>query len=93
MKTKEKLEEAIKGTITGYKEIIFGLGTPASMACLHELRKQQVIDEKVYDQKLMNETVKKLARDGLQKNMVLDGDMMIDGRTGEVLDPEVDSTY
>ena len=47
MKTKEKLEEAIKGTITGYKEIIFGLGTPASMACLHELRKQQVIDEKV----------------------------------------------
>ena len=93
MKTKEKLEEAIKGTITGYKEIIFGLGTPASMACLHELRKQQVIDEKVYDQKLMNDTVKKLARDGLQKNMVLDGDMMIDGRTGEVLDPEVDSTY
>ena len=93
MKTKEKLEEAIKGTITGYKEIIFGLGTPASMACLHELRKQQVIDEKVYYQKLMNDTVKKLARDGLQKNMVLDGDMMIDGRTGEVLDPEVDSTY
>ena len=41
----------------------------------------------------MNDTVKKLARDGLQKNMVLDGDMMIDGRTGEVLDPEVDSTY
>ena len=27
------------------------------------------------------------------KNIVMDGDMMIDKRTGEVLDPEVDSTY
>ena len=27
MKTKEELEEAIKDTITGYKEIIFGPGT------------------------------------------------------------------
>ena len=40
MKTKEGLEEAIKGTITGYKEIIFGSDTPTCMACQDELRKQ-----------------------------------------------------
>ena len=38
MKIKEELEEAIKDTITKYKEIIFG-------PCLNELRKKQVIDE------------------------------------------------
>ena len=30
MKTKEELEEAIKDTIKGYKESIFGSDTPAS---------------------------------------------------------------
>ena len=63
------------------------------MACLDELKKQQVIDKKVYEQKLMDDTVRELAWDGLQKNIVIDGDTMIDRRTGEVLDPEVDSTY
>ena len=52
------------------------------MACLDELRKQQ-----------MEDTMRKLAREGLQKNIVMDSDTMIDKRTGEVLDPEVDSTY
>ena len=47
MKTREELEEAIKYTIRRYKEIIFGSDTPACMACLDELRKQQVIDQKV----------------------------------------------
>ena len=47
MKTREELEEAIKYTIRRYKEIIFGSHTPACMACLDELRKQQVIDQKV----------------------------------------------
>ena len=93
MKTKEELEEAIKDTIKGYKEIIFGSDTPACMACLDELRKQQAIDKKVYDQRLMDDTVRKLAWEGLQKNIVMDGDTMIDKRTGVVLRPEVDSTY
>ena len=52
------------------------------MACLDELRKQQ-----------MEDMMRKLAREGLQKNIVMDSDTMIDKRTGEVLDPEVDSTY
>ena len=41
----------------------------------------------------MEDTVRKLAWDGLQKNIVIHGETMIDRRTGEVLDPEVDSTY
>ena len=55
MKTKEELEEAIKDTITECWEIIFGSHTSACMACLKELRKQQVINHKVYDQRLMDE--------------------------------------
>ena len=93
MKTKEEREEAIKDTTKGYKEIIFGSDTPVCMACLDELRKQQIIDQHLYDQKLMDDTIRKLAWEGLQKNIVMDGDTMIDKRTGELLDPEVDSTY
>ena len=63
------------------------------MACLAELRKQQAIDQHVYDQKLMEDTMRKLAWEGLQKNIVMDGDTMIDKRTGEVVNPEVNSTY
>ena len=93
MKTKEELEEAIKGTIARNKEIIFGSDTPSYMACLDELRKQQIIVQKIYDQRLIGDTMRKLAWEGLQKNIVMDGDMIIDKRTGEVLNPEVDSTY
>ena len=67
MKTKEELEEAIKDTITGCKKIIFGSDTPSCMACLEELQKQHVIDQKIYDQKLMEDTMRKLAWEGLQK--------------------------
>ena len=93
MKLKEELEEAFKDTITKYTEIIFGLDTPACMACLDELRKKQVIDQKIYDQKLMDDTVRKLTWEELQKNIGMDGDTMIDKKTGEALDPDVDSTY
>ena len=92
MKTKEELEKAIKNTITKYNKIIFGPDSPVCMACLNELRSQQVIDKKVYVQKLMDDTMRKLAWDELQKNIVMDGDVMIHGKTREVLDPEVDYT-
>ena len=92
-KEKKKPQEAIKDTIKRYKEIIFGSDTPVSMARLDEPRKQQIIDQKIYDQKLMEDTVRKLAWEGLQINIAMDGDTMIDKRTGEVLNPEVDSTY
>ena len=93
MKTKEKLEEAIKDIISVYEDIIFGSDTPACMACIDELQRQQIIDQHVYGQKLMEDTIRKLAWEGPQKNIVMDGDMMIDRRTGEVSNPEVDSTY
>ena len=57
MKTREELEGAIKDTITKYREIIFGSDTPSCMACLDELRKQQAVDQHVYDQKLMDDTI------------------------------------
>ena len=93
MKTKEEIKEAIKDTIKGYKEIIFGSDTSACIACLDELRKQQAIDQKIYDQKLMDNIVRKLAWEGLQKNIAMDGDTTIDKTTSHVLDLEVDSTY
>ena len=37
--------------------------------------------------------MRKLAWEGLQKNIVMDDDKIIDKRTGEALNPEVDSTY
>ena len=40
----------------------------------------------------MEDTMRKLAWEELQKNIVMDGDTTIDKRTGEVLNPEVDST-
>ena len=67
MKTKEELEEAIKDATKGYKEIISGSDTPACIACLDELQKQQVIDKKIYDQILMEDTMRKLAWEGVQK--------------------------
>ena len=93
MKTKEELEEAIKDTIKRYREIIFSSDTPICMVCLDELRKQQIIDQKIYDQKLMEDMMRKLAWEALQKNIVMDGDTMFDKRKGEVLNREVDSTY
>ena len=67
VKTKEELEEAIKDTIKGYWEIIFGSDTPVCMACLDELRKQQIIDQHVRDQRLMDDTIRKLVWERLQK--------------------------
>ena len=81
MKTKEELEEAIKDIIIKYKEIIFGLDSLVCMVCLNELRKEQVIEKKVYDQTLMYDTLRKLAWDERQKNIVMDDDTMKEPRT------------
>ena len=37
VKTEEELEEAIKDTIKGYNEIIFGSDAPICVACLDKL--------------------------------------------------------
>ena len=59
-KQRKNLKEAIKDTIKDYKEIIFGLNTLVCMACLNELRKQQTIDQHVYNQKLIDDTIRKI---------------------------------
>ena len=41
----------------------------------------------------MEDTMRKLVWEGLQRNIVIDGDMIINKRAREVVDPEVDSTY
>ena len=41
----------------------------------------------------MDDTTRKLAWEEFQKNVVMNCDTMIDKRTGEVLGPEVYSTY
>ena len=56
VKTKEELEEAIKDTIKGYNHIIIGSDAPICVACLDKLRKQQIIDQKVYDGRYDEET-------------------------------------
>ena len=76
-----------------YKEIIFGSDTPVCMAFLDQLWKQQTINQYVYDQELLDDTIKKLLWEGLQEKIVMNGDTMIDNRTGEVLGPELHSTY
>ena len=65
MKKMEELEEAIKDTITKYKKTIFGEDSPTCMTCMNKLRKQQVIDGKVHNQRLMDDTLRKHAWDGL----------------------------
>ena len=92
MKTKKELEEAIKGVIKEYKKITFGSDIPVCMAFLDELRKQQIIDQHVYDQRLKVDMIRRLAWEGLQKYIVMNDNTIIDKRTGEVLD-EVDLTY
>ena len=87
MKTKEELEEAIKDTITRYKEMIFNSDTPPAW------RVQMNFENRCHDQTLMEDAMRKLASEGLQKNNVIDGDTMIDKRIGEVLNLDVDSTY
>ena len=73
MKTKEELDEAINDTITMYKEIIFGSDTHVYMACQDELQKQQVIDQKVCDTNVLEDMIRKLAWEGLQRKIVMDG--------------------
>ena len=41
----------------------------------------------------MEDTVRKLVWEGLQRNIVIDGDTMIEKKAGEVLNSEVNSTY
>ena len=41
----------------------------------------------------MDDAIRKLAWEGLQKNIVMNGNTMIDKMAGEAFGPEIDSTY
>ena len=88
--SKEDIQKAIKNTIIKNKEIVFGVDSPICIKCLDELKKQHVVNDKAYNQKLKDAAVKKLVWDKLHKNIVMDGDMMTDMRKHKVLSPEVD---
>ena len=77
--------KAIKDTIIKYKEIIFG--ADICIKCLDELKKQEVIDDKTYKKN----PVSNLEWSWLQ-NIEIDGDVMINSWTGNVLGSEVDYT-
>ena len=59
---------------------------------MDELRREQEIDKKGYNHKLIDDTEKKVAWKRPQENITEDGSVMIDTRTGEVLAPEFDYT-
>ena len=86
IKTERELDKAIVKTQQKYKDIIFGNDPPVCKECLNQLKNQQVIDGRVYYQNHIENAVRKLAYNSLQKNIVMDGDMMID------LSPEVHYT-
>ena len=72
---------------------MFGVDNLIFIKCFVELKKRKVIDGKAHDQKLNADAVNKLEFGKLQKNVVIDGEMMKDIRTDEVLGPEFDYIY
>ena len=47
-----------------------------------------MVDEKLDDQKLSENAIRKLVWDSLWKNIVMDGEIMVDKRKVEVLGPD-----
>ena len=50
---------------------------------------KKIIDERVHNYRLMENTMRKLVLDSVGKNLVVNEEIMIDKRTGEVLGREV----
>ena len=57
--SREGLKKTFKDTIINIKRYFF-LYSSISIQCLDELLKQQVIDKIVYDQKLMDDAIRKV---------------------------------
>ena len=60
MKTKQELEKEIVEAQRNYKDIIFSNDTLSCTEYLNELKKQQIIDERVYNQNLIENAIRKL---------------------------------
>ena len=71
--------------------------TPRKLQMWSHLLKKSLLENlnffvQCYDTKFMDDAVRKLAWKHLEENTVVEGDMMIDIRTGKILGPEVDYT-
>ena len=73
-----------------YKSIIFGNDTSICTRYFNDLKNKQIIDKRVQNQRLMENMIRKQAFNNIHKNTVVDADMMLDKKTGEVLGAEVD---
>ena len=71
MKRKQELEKTIVEPERKYKDILFGNDTPICKECLNELKKQQIIDERSRNQKLVENTIRKLTWNSIRKNMAV----------------------
>ena len=61
--------KTIKDTIIKYKDIIFVVDSTICTTCLDELKNQQVIDDKTYNQKLKDDAVRKIVWNELQNQL------------------------
>ena len=88
-KQNKSLKKLWKTPLSYIKRLPFLLDIPICIKCLDELRRQQVIDEKMYDQKFIYNAVRKLALAG---KLGIGWRTLIDSRTREILGSEVDCT-
>ena len=71
----DPLKQAIKDTISRYKEIIFGSDV-ICIRCLNELKKQRKIDEYTHRQKLLEQTIRDLSH-CFHTRTSIDGEMTV----------------
>ena len=82
---KDELEQAIKDTISRYKDLIYGNDVVCEN-CLREMYKQEKIDEKTYSQKLLEQTIRDLScQYCLHNETTIDGETLICTSCGTVL--------
>ena len=88
----DELERAIKETLKRFKDLVINSGVICP-GCLQEQRKQGKFDEAMHDRYLLESAVRDLSIRELKKNIVHDSDILVDGRTAEVLPGEVEGYY
>ena len=87
---KDQLKQAIKDTISRYKEVIFGSDVICK-DCLNELKKQRKIDENTHSKKLLEQTVRDLSCQYVSDHcfhtrMLIDGEMTVCMDCGLILE-------
>ena len=81
MEIKQGQEKIIAERHYENMNITFKDATVLCKKCSNKLRKQQIIDKRVHNQRLMENTVRTPARDSLRKNIIVDDGIVIDKKT------------